>query len=148
MLIALAPVEDGPSELLPTTPAVPKLHILPPSLIWSPEGAIQTSHVIRDVLVELATTDVAYLDLFTHLKDLLIEETAVHSDNDGHIGPIVLANPGYYVSDHLLCGIGVIGMGVSPWSGGFCGKVIYGYLSPIGLRGFDCMFFGAKATIP
>jgi len=72
MVIALAPVEDGPSELLLATPAFPNFHILPPSLIGSPEGAIQTSHVIRDLLIELATTDVACLDLFTHLKDLLI----------------------------------------------------------------------------
>jgi hypothetical protein len=38
------------------------------------------------------------------VKELLVEEAGVETEEDGHVGPVVFADEGYHVADHLRCG--------------------------------------------
>ena len=71
---------------------------------------IHPPHIVLDVLVELSAADITDLQLLEALKKLLIEEPAVQSNHNGHIRPVVLADPVDRMQHHLVRRIRMVGM--------------------------------------
>jgi hypothetical protein len=72
--------EDGPAKHVPAPATVTEFHKVPgslPFLIPAPGIRQQARHILSDIPVELAATDVANFELFKDPKEFLIKKTAV-----------------------------------------------------------------------
>ena len=113
------PTENAPAKALPTFALAAEFQVLPyfPAalLVAAPIVAIgwASTHILLDRLVKLAATDVSDPQLLKGRKQLLIEKAAVHANDDGHFRPVVLANFGHQVADHLVDGLSMIAVDVS-----------------------------------
>ena len=95
-----------PSEDFPVTASGAKFDILP-GLFFTrrksvPQPIVGVCGQGLDVLVNFTAADIANLQLFAELEDLLIKETAVHPEDNRHIRAIFFANQGHDMPDHLL----------------------------------------------
>ena len=102
-----------PAKSVPASTPITKLNKvphLPVVLVAAPSQRINRSDIALHVVIELARSDVADLDVFEEAKKLLVEKAAVEANDDRHIGPVVFADLGHHVADHLLGRLFVIGM--------------------------------------
>lgn len=105
--------KQGPAKSVPARTAVCKLDEvpeLPVVLIAAPGQWIDRSDIAFHIVIELARSDVAYLEAFEEAEKLLVEKAAVEANDDRHIGSVVFAYLGHHVPDHLLGRLFVIAM--------------------------------------
>ena len=100
-------------ESFPVISFAAKLNIFPtvffPGIIPGPRSIRATGHSF-DVFVHFATTDIADFEILTELKNLLVKKTAVHTDNDWYVMPILFADSGNHMPDHLLDRVTMVGV--------------------------------------
>ena len=103
-----------PSKGLPVTTPEAKFNILPSLFIARRKSAPQPVFGVcgqgLDVFVNFTAADIANLQLFAELKDLMIKKTAVHPEDNRHIRAIFFANQGHDMPDHLFDRSAMVGV--------------------------------------
>ncbi len=141
------PTVDGPAELLPTSPPISELDVLPESsLVFEARPSLLGSPLSKGlhIAVELAGTKVADLQCFKRREQLLIKKPGIASDDNGNVPSIVLADLPYDMINHLLDGIGMIAVVIPGAKHGIDQKTVPCHLQrrkPLDLlvRGSDSM---------
>jgi hypothetical protein len=133
------PTIDGPSKPLPVALPATKLGILPGFLFRGfeslPSVFIPVGGYLFDVLVHLAATHIADLKGFAQVENLLVEKTAVHTDDDRHVPTIVAFDFDDHVPNHVQHGIAMIGMLVPTTE-----YRIHDVTPPVHLQGLESLF--------
>jgi len=114
LVLIKRPAEDGPREFLPALAAVPKLQILPhlpPSLIAAPLRSMV--HVLFDGFIKSAPTDVTYAQFLKGAKQLMVEKSAIHANDDRNLASVGLADFSHHMPDHLFHRIPMVTVGIS-----------------------------------
>jgi len=106
-----SPAVDSTAELLPTSPPIPELDVLPDgSLAFEARPGFVGSFLRQGfhIAVELSGAKVANLQRFKCREKLLIKKTGITSDDNGDVPSVMLADLPYDMINHLLNGIGMI----------------------------------------
>ena len=103
-----------PSEEVPAATPGAKFDIVP-SLFFArrksaPQSGLGVCGQCLDVFVNFTAADIADLQLFTELEDLLIKKFAVHPEDNRHIWAIFFANQAHDVPDHMLDRSAMVGV--------------------------------------
>jgi hypothetical protein len=108
---------EGTPESIPVTSSAAKLDILPGGFLARletlPVVVLAAGGHLLDVFIYFAATNIADVNLFTELENLLIEKTAVHANDYRHIGPILSSDLVDHVPDHVLNRLAMVGVLVS-----------------------------------
>lgn len=109
------PAIKSPSESFPASTPVPHLHVFPYLnliLMATPEAPIGVFYIGLDIIVELTAADVAHVDFFQIIKELLIEIARIHPDDDRNIRPISLSDRRDHTTHHLAGLLRVIAVAI------------------------------------
>jgi hypothetical protein len=137
------PAKDGPAKALPAVASAAEGQILPhlpPLLMAAPLTGRGVTHVVFNRLVELATADIADFKPLEDGKQLLVEKTGIHTQDDRHIGFVVFPDFGHHVADHLRHGIPVVAVGIAAAKDGIDHKAFPAHLKR--LKALDLLVGG------
>ena len=138
-VIVHQPTKDSPTESLPGALPATELGILPGFLLPGfkpfPMAVVPGGGHPFNVFIHLAATKIADVKCLTNHEDLLIEKTAVHTDDDRYIPAILPFDFDHHVPNHVQHAVPVIGVLVTATK-----HRIDNEATPVHLQGLKSLF--------
>ena len=104
------PAQKGPAKRLPGTPTVAQFQIIPDRVvpILPPLTGLRLLRQGLQFFIDAAAADIADLQLFKALKQILVKKAGVHPHDNGHFLAVMLADEPDDMLDHFHGGIPMV----------------------------------------